>query len=65
MQHASGAYYPESVIYILCLLKDDNVRVGLLINFEPSKKFVQTLQKNTQTAQVRVGCRLKCMMVKF
>ena len=42
MKHASGAYYPESVIYILCLLKDDNVRVGLLINFEPSKKFVQT-----------------------
>ena len=42
MKYVSGAYYPESVLYTLCSLKDDNVGVGLLINFEPSKKFVQT-----------------------
>ena len=45
MQHVSGAYYPESVLYTLCSLKDDNVQVGLLINFEPCKKFVKNLMK--------------------
>ena len=42
MKYVSGAYYPESVLYTLCSLKDDNVGVGLLINFKTSKKFVQT-----------------------
>ena len=42
MKYVSGAYYPESVLYTLSSLKDDIVGVGLLINFEPSQKFVQT-----------------------
>ena len=43
MYHASGANYPESVLYTLCSLKYDHVQVCLLINFEPKKKFVKNL----------------------